>query len=119
MTQEQLVAICGINCLGCPAYIAEKTDDNELREKTAKEWSSPEFSVKADEISCDGCTELDGTLFKHCNVCEVRLCGLDKGVANCAHCDDYSCEKLEGLWNMFNLTEPKEILDGIRSNLIL
>ena len=48
MTQEQLVAICGINCLGCPAYVARKTDDNELREKTAKEWSSPEFSVKAE-----------------------------------------------------------------------
>ena len=117
MTQDQLIAYCGINCLGCPAYIAKKTDDNELREKTARGWSSPDFFVAPEEINCDGCITLDKELFKHCNVCQVRLCGLDKGVKNCGHCNEYSCEKLEGLWKMFNLTEPKEILDSIRNNL--
>ena len=119
MTQEELIAYCGINCLECPAYIARRTDDMELREKTAKTWSGPEYSVKPEEINCNGCITLGKELFSHCTVCQVRACGLEKGVDNCAHCDDYSCEKLEGLWNMLQLTEPKESLDSIRSNLVL
>lgn len=117
MTQEELIAFCGINCIECPAYIAKRTDDMELRKKTAKEWSGPEFKVEPEDISCDGCIILDGELFSHCSICKVRLCGLEKGVQNCAHCNEYSCEKLEGLWEMFKLTEPKEMLESIRSNL--
>jgi hypothetical protein len=117
MSQEVLVSMCGINCLGCPAYIAKRADDLELRKKTSKEWSSPEFQVTPEEISCDGCIEVDGELFKHCNVCEVRLCGLEKSLENCAHCDEYACEKLEELWNMFNMTEPRDLLDSIRKGL--
>ncbi len=117
MTQEQLVSFCGINCLECPAYVAKRTDDNELREKTARGWSRPDFFVAPEEINCDGCITTDQELFKHCNVCQVRICGSEKSVQNCAHCNDYSCEKLEGLWTLFNLTEPKEILDSIRNNL--
>lgn len=117
MSQTELISFCGINCIECPAYIAKKTDDMELREKTAKEWSSPEFQVSPDQINCDGCTEVDKELFTFCNSCKVRICGVDKGVQNCAHCDDYSCEKLEGLWDMFKLTEPRELLDNIRKSL--
>ena len=115
MAQEALISFCGINCLDCPAYIAKRTDDMELREKTAKAWSSPEFSVKAEEINCDGCITLNKVLFSHCTVCQVRACGLEKGVENCAHCDEYSCEKLERIWNMLQSKESKERLDAIRS----
>jgi len=117
MTQKEMIAFCGINCIVCPAYTAKQTDDMELRKKTAKEWSGPEVPIKPEEINCDGCLELDKELFKYCNSCQVRICGLEKDVENCAYCEEYTCEKLEGLWKMFNLTEPKEVLDGIRSNL--
>jgi len=117
MSQEELIAFCGINCLECPAYISKRTDDLELKEKTAKEWSSPEFQVKPEDISCDGCITLDKELFKFCNNCQVRVCGVEKGAENCAYCDEYSCEKLVGLWNMFKMTEPKEKLEEIRNNL--
>ena len=110
MTQEELISYCGINCIECPAYIAKRTDDNKLREKTAEAWSSPEFSVKVEEINCDGCITTDKVLFKHCKICNVRTCGLEKEVKNCAYCDDFSCEKLEGLWNMLKLTDPKKTL---------
>ena len=118
MTQEELIAFCGINCLECPAYIAKRTDDIELREKTAKEWSGPEEPIKPEEISCDGCITLGKELFSHCSVCQVRICGLEKGVQNCAHCIEYSCEKLEGLWKAFKMKELKEMLDSIRSDLV-
>ena len=30
---EKMIAFCGIECTVCPAFIAYKTDDNELRKK--------------------------------------------------------------------------------------
>ena len=118
MSQTELISFCGINCLECPAYIAKRTDDIELREKTAKAWSGPEDKVKPEEINCDGCITQDKEIFSWCKVCQVRSCGLEKGVENCAHCDEYSCEKLEGLWNMLQLKDSKEKLDTIKSNLV-
>ena len=45
MTQEELIAFCGINCLECPAYIAKRTDDKELREKTIIEIKFSSFLI--------------------------------------------------------------------------
>lgn len=36
---KDLIAICGLDCETCDARIATLTDDNALREKTAKAWS--------------------------------------------------------------------------------
>ncbi|MBU7015000.1 MAG: DUF3795 domain-containing protein [Theionarchaea archaeon] len=111
-----MVAFCGLVCNECPAFIAKRTDDNEMREKTAKAWSSPEWVVEADEINCDGCTG-EGEPFKHCTMCKVRQCGSEKGVINCAHCTDYPCGPLEELWNMLQTVEAKERLDAIKKGL--
>ena len=37
---KRLIAICGLDCEKCDAYIATKNDDQELREKTARLWSA-------------------------------------------------------------------------------
>jgi len=37
--QEKHMAMCGLDCGSCAAFIATKNNDNELREKTAKEWT--------------------------------------------------------------------------------
>ena len=42
---KKIIACCGIICSECPAYIAFKNDDDELRAKTAKQWSE---EIKAD-----------------------------------------------------------------------
>lgn len=36
---KQLIACCGLDCENCDARIATVTNDDALREKTAKEWS--------------------------------------------------------------------------------
>ena len=36
---KRLIAICGLDCEKCDAYIATKNNDQALREKTAKLWS--------------------------------------------------------------------------------
>ena len=116
MSEEKIVAFCGLLCNECPAYIAKQTNDKELRKKTAERWTSDDFPLKPEDINCDGC--IDGKeLFKHCTMCEVRKCGLEKGVKNCAYCAEYPCKKLEGLWGLLQAPEAKEILDEIRKTL--
>lgn len=117
MSELELIAFCGINCSECPAYTAKRTDDWELREKTAKEWSSPDYPVKPEDINCDGCVTRDSELIAFCNDCKVRSCGLEKEVENCAHCNEYICNKLEELWKIFKTTEAKETLERIKYNL--
>ena len=36
---NEYIAYCGLDCEACDARIATIQDDNELREKVAKEWS--------------------------------------------------------------------------------
>jgi hypothetical protein len=38
--------------------------------------------------------------FQYCTVCEIRKCGQEKKVKNCAYCADCACEKLEKLFTM-------------------
>lgn len=113
---EELVAFCGLLCNKCPAYIAKRTNNDELRKKTVETWSSEDFPLEIIDINCDGCRS-ERQLFKHCTMCEVRTCGLEKGVLNCAYCTEYSCEKLEGLWNLLQNNEAREFLDNIRKSL--
>ena len=110
---EKIVAYCGLTCSECPAYIARKTNDNEMRKKAVDAWSSDDFPLTIEEINCEGCIS-EGELFKHCFVCEVRKCGTEKEVANCAYCTEYPCEKLEGLWNFLQTPQARETLDGIK-----
>ncbi|MHA1484024.1 MAG: DUF3795 domain-containing protein, partial [Candidatus Thorarchaeota archaeon] len=86
---EKMMSYCGLICTNCGAYIAKRTNDDELRSKTAKRWSSPEWTVKPEEINCDGCTSDSDELFKHCYECGVRACSRERSVETCAHCSDY------------------------------
>ncbi|MHA1400649.1 MAG: DUF3795 domain-containing protein [Candidatus Heimdallarchaeaceae archaeon] len=112
---SEIIAYCGLNCIECSAYIAKRTNDENLRKKTAKEWSSDDWPVKPEEINCDGCTS-EGIHFTNCNYCEVRKCGIEKDLENCAFCESYVCEKLEKLWKMLNSPNAKATLDNIKSN---
>ena len=38
--------------------------------------------------------------FCYCHVCEIRKCGQEKQIKNCAYCADYACEKLEKFFTM-------------------
>ena len=110
---EKLMATCGLLCNDCSAYIAKRSDDDALRAKTAKQWSGSDFAVAAEEINCDGCTAPSGW-FKHCLTCEVRACAASRGIATCAACDEYPCEKLETLHTHLG-PEARAALDGLRA----
>lgn len=110
---EEIVAFCGLICSECPAFLARRTNNNELRKKAVEQWSSEDFPLEVEEINCDGCSGGE-VLFKHCTMCEVRACGSEKGVVNCAYCVEYPCGKLEGLWGFLQTPQAKEVLDNIR-----
>jgi hypothetical protein len=105
---------CGLDCGACPAYIAKQTNDDELRKKTAEEWSVLfETAMKPEEIDCDGCSE-PGKHIRYCDeLCVIRKCAVKRNVKTCADCNDYACPSLEGF--LKQAPKAKENLERIRS----
>jgi hypothetical protein len=96
-----IIAYCGLNCHECGAYLATITNDDDKRQAVAEQWSKENHTdIKPADINCTGCLTIGEIIFSHCKVCEIRLCGIQKKVANCAHCDEYVCEKLEKFFQM-------------------
>ena len=112
----EFISFCGINCAECPAYIATINNDDELRAKTAIEWSQGyNVDLKPENIDCVGCTSTDGMHFAHCQQCDARLCGLERNLTNCGYCEDYPCDKLDKIFEMAPFTKVK--LDAIKGSL--
>jgi len=113
---EKMVACCGIICSECPAFIATMNDDDAERKKVAESWSK-EFKadIKPENINCEGCLSKGERVFSHTKVCEIRKCGQEKGVENCAHCDEYVCEKLDKFFEM--VPACRTTLDEIKASL--
>ena len=111
---ERMLAYCGLTCTDCPAYIATQNDDDQERAKVAEMWSK-EFgvSLQAEDVICDGCLSENGRRFKHCDVCKIRSCAISRQIANCAYCDEYVCNELNGILQY--VPAAKENLDQIRS----
>lgn len=110
---NQMIAACGLDCAKCPALIATQTNDDELRNKTAREWSEMfKGDIRPEMINCEGCMTPGSVRFAHCSQCTFRACALDKKLDNCARCADYACE---GLLTFFShVPEAKTNLDKIR-----
>ncbi len=113
---SEMIAKCGLDCAKCPTFIATKANDDAAREKVAAIWSKMfGRTITAAEINCEGCNMTDGALFGHCKTCAVRLSAIDKGVDNCALCDEYACRKLESLLAMLPNKEGAKNLERIRA----
>ncbi len=113
---DEMVAFCGLLCHKCGAFLATKNNDDEKRAEVAKLWSKEyNANIKPEDINCEGCLSNTGLVFNYCKVCEIRKCGMERGIMNCAHCDDYACEKLEKFFEM--VPDSKKRLDDIRGRL--
>ena len=104
---NRMIAMCGLLCDDCIALIATQKDDDKLREKVVKAWSTEEEPLRLEDVDCNGCT-VGKRLHSFCRVCDVRKCGLQRGVENCARCSEFSCEKLEKLWDTFRTVSAAE-----------
>jgi len=92
---DKMIAYCGIVCTECPAFIATQQNDDAKRKEVAEMWSKQyKMSVKPEDINCDGCVSASRRLLNYCAICDIRKCGQNHGVVNCAYCSEYACEKL-------------------------
>jgi len=111
-----MTAMCGLICSDCGAFIATQNNDDKKRAEVAKLWSKQyNVDIKPENINCDGCISDSNRTIGYCHVCEIRKCGKQKGVTNCAYCDEYACEKLEGFLKL--VPHAREHLDQIRNEL--
>jgi hypothetical protein len=114
---DRMIAYCGIVCTDCPGYIATQANDlvklEELAEHARKEYGA--VNATAASVMCDGCLSASSRKCGYCAECAIRACGVEHGVANCAHCPEYACEKLTGFFNM--APAGRIVLDEIRAAL--
>ncbi len=114
---DKIIAYCGLTCTECDAYLATQANDQAALERVAARWreeyNAPNITVEY--VICDGCLASDGRLGGHCLECEIRACGVARGVANCAACDDYGCARLEGFLSF--VPTARATLEAIRQGI--
>lgn len=98
---EKMIAYCGLVCTDCDAFKATQNNDDNLRKQVAEKWTKEyNHPFKPEDINCDGCLPDTVKTIGHLNVCPIRKCGQEKGVKNCAYCEDYACEELNKYFKM-------------------
>ena len=118
---EKILAYCGLVCHTCAIYLATREQEpkkkREMRIEIARQIKEHygQDCKPEDVNNCDGCKTEGTRLFSGCKKCQIRKCARQKGFENCAHCDEYACEKLEKLFT----TDPdaRKRLGQIESGL--
>lgn len=115
---DEIIAYCGLDCLSCPIYIATRIQNKEKQKEKREEIvqllkEHYGWDFKPEDITdCDGCTAENGRLFSGCKNCPIRKCAQQKGIANCAYCEEYVCKILEEFFA--NEPHSKKNLDKLR-----
>jgi len=112
MSMERIVAMCGIVCSECGAYLATQADDLEAKLKVLEQWkveyNAPSLDLSA--VTCDGCSAVGGRQSSaHLPVCDTRKCVIEHAVPNCGHCPEYICAKLEPWYQV--VPDARQVLD--------
>ncbi len=89
------IAYCGLDCSGCDIFQATAFDDDSLRQgyadKVKLQWN---LVVEPSTLNCHGCRDARPKS-GYCASCQVRQCTQERGLENCATCEDYGCDKLQ------------------------
>ena len=91
----RVLGTCGIVCSECAAYKATQAGDAAAISEIAVEWSQRYgANIPPASVWCDGCLSTGDRRCSHTHQCAIRACVLNRGLATCADCDDYGCDKL-------------------------
>lgn len=92
---KEKIGCCGYRCDLCPAF-KENIAGEEDRRKVSDGWFRYYgFRIPAAEICCDGCLPEGCDNPRRIDPdCRVRQCVQERGLSNCAHCDQYICDEL-------------------------
>lgn len=88
-----IISKCGYRCDLCPAYESNLKSEAD-KQRMAHAWAKYLGSkVKPEEITrCGGCQTQGKQGDENC---PVRPCASERGIENCAHCEEFVCDKLE------------------------
>lgn len=88
----EILARCGCRCDLCPAYKGNihSADDRQAVSEGWLKYIGAE--VPPEEIGCAGCLRSQNAPDPEC---PIRPCVIKRGLANCAHCKDFGCDKLK------------------------
>ena len=120
---DEMIAYCGLNCHSCPIYLATREKDEEKKYKMKVDIAQQikkhygQECKPEDVTDCDGCKTEGGRLLSGSKNCQIRKGASRKGVENCAHCDEYACEKLKEFFATEAHAHAKERLDEIKNRL--
>ena len=90
---EPILTRCGYRCDLCLAYRPNVEKDPSSQQKLSDGWHKYfGFRIPPEKILCDGCMSENPKLIDLS--CPVRPCVIERGLENCAQCDEYICEKL-------------------------
>jgi hypothetical protein len=91
---QEILTRCGYRCDLCLAYRPNVESSPENQQKLSDGWLRFfGFRIPPAEILCDGCMAENPRLIDQS--CPVRPCVIEKGLDNCASCDEYPCEKFQ------------------------
>ena len=120
--KDHLAGACGIYCGACPAYIAQHSDDEQIKKRLQKRLSSGPIKAQKgippsnwmDGLLCDGCCS-GGKLAPHCQMCNIRLHALNKqNNSRCSDCEELPCYRITNLINMGGYLHRKEYLPNLK-----
>lgn len=90
---EPVLTRCGYRCDLCLAYKPNVEESPSNQKKLSDGWYKYfGFRIPPEKIICDGCMADNPRLIDQ--TCPVRPCVLEKGLENCAQCEQYICGKL-------------------------
>jgi hypothetical protein len=88
---EEMIGLCGYRCDLCQFYIKNAKGENH-KERVCQDFNRLfGYNVQPADVECVGCRNKG----KHADAdCPVKPCALAKGVENCAHCEEFICDRL-------------------------
>jgi hypothetical protein len=90
---EPILTRCGYRCDLCLAFKSNVEKEPSNQQKLSDGWFSYfGFRIEPANIICDGCMADHPRLIDQ--GCLIRPCVIDKGLNNCASCEEYACEKI-------------------------
>lgn len=107
------LAPCGLYCGVCAIYMAERDNNNKLKEKLVELYkgNAPgkgtlpgSEGLTVEGIRCKGCLSEDR--FMHCEQCKIRACTIQRGYQGCHQCEEFPCGHIED----FPMTVGKKVI---------
>jgi len=93
----EILSRCGYRCDLCLAYRPNIEANAANRQILSDGWHKYfGFRIPPEQIVCDGCMTQNPHPILIDKRCPVRPCVIERGLANCANCPDYVCDKLSG-----------------------